>query len=250
MKNRRIYLAGPYGIVCFFALACLARADDVTEQYRFTAFPYYHLTTNWTLFAQLGYQINPDQRTQTYDMLSPGVYYKFNSWFQLWGGLNNRYNQVNGGANTFLLRPFFGPKLDLPNKWECNLYNFTQFEYRATKNLDTEHWSTDPRIRSRFEADVPLTRLENAWKSRTWYSVTSVEPFYDINDGEVVQLRVAGGVGYVLNKYSQLELVYYAQFARSDGGPLEYNENIFRLNLKIGFNRKNDAKEAAAINSQ
>lgn len=249
MNNRRINLGGLFGLFCALILACSARAE-VPNQYRFTAFPYYRVTTNWTIFAQLGYQITPDQQTQSYYMLSPGAFYKFNSWAEIWGGLNDRYNQVDGGANTFLLRPYIGPKLSVPNKWKCNLYNFTQYEYRATKNLDTDEWSTDQRLRSRFEADVPLTYTKYAWKPQTFYSITSAELFYDFRQSQIIQWRFGGGLGYVVNKYVQLEVIYYAQLGRSHGGPLEYNENIFRFNVKIGLNRENDAREAAGIRSQ
>lgn len=238
-----ILLSGP-------VLTSLARAGDTDDNYRLTAFPYYSFSNNVTVFAQLGYQINNNGHTQTYNMLSPGLYYKVNTWLELWGGLNNRYNQNNNEANTFLLRPFVGPKLFVPNKWKWNLYNFTQYEYRATENLDTHDWSYDQRIRSRFEADAPLTRTDRAWKPRTWYSIVNVEPFYDIGQGDIIQLRVGGGVGYVLARHAQLEFIYYANFGRSNGGPLAYNENIFRLNLKIGLSTKSDPKEAATISSQ
>ncbi len=250
MKYYQYSLISSLALLCLVTLSNSARADDVNEEYRFTAFPYYKINTNITVYAQLGYAINPDAQSQIYNLLSPGAYYKFNPWLELWGGLNDRYTQNDGKANTFLFRPFIGPKLFLPNKWRWNLYNFTQYEYRATENLDTHDWSYDNRIRSRFEADAPLAHTVHAWEPHTWYAVTSVEPFYDINQNDIIQLRVAGGLGYVLSKHTQLEFVYYAQFGRSNGGPLQYNENIFRLNLKIGLNRKNDAKEAAAINSQ
>ncbi len=250
MKYYQNSLAVVLAVLCLDILSKSAQADDVTDEYRFTAFPYYRINTNITIYAQLGYAINPDTHTQTYNLLSPGLYYKFTPSVELWGGLNNRYNQIDDKANTFLLRPFVGPKLFLPNKWKWNLYNFTQYEFRATENLDTHDWSYDNRIRSRFEADAPLANTAHAWQPHTWYSVASVEPFYDINQNDIIQLRVAGGFGYVVSKYAQMEFVYYAQFGRTDGGPLKYNENIFRLNLKIGLNRKNDAKEAAAINSQ
>ena len=219
---------------------------DVTDNYRFTAFPYYKFSDKITAYAQLGYEFTPNQ-TQTYNLLSPGMYYAFNPWLELWAGLNDRFNNNNDEANTFLLRPFIGPKLSIPNKWKWNLYNFTQYEYRATKNLSTDQWSYDNRVRSRFEVNVPLASIGRAWQPRTWYTVTSVEPFYDINEGQIDQVRVSGGLGYVLSRRFQLEFLYYAQFARSNGGLLEYNENIFRFNLKVALGSKSDAREASAI---
>ncbi len=232
---------------CLFFCAGPARAD-VTDDYRFTAFPYYTFSDHVTAFAQLGYELNRNGHTQTYNLLSPGFYYKINPWLELWGGLNDRFNQNNDQADTFLLRPFVGPRLSLPNRWKWSLYNFTQYEYHATKNFDTHDWSSYNQIRSRFEADIPLALSEHAWQPRTWYTVTSVEPFYNFDQSGIYQLRVGGGIGYVLTKYGQLEFVYYAQFSRpSGGGPLEYNENIFRLNLKISLSRKGNAQDAAAI---
>ena len=137
--------------------------------------------------------------------------------------------------------------MSLPNRWEWSLYNFTQYEYRATLNLDTHDWSSDNRIRSRFEVDIPLSTTKQAWQPRTWFSITSIEPFYDFNESEINQLRVSGGLGYVLSKRAHLEFLYYAQFSRHDGGALEYNENIFRLNLKISLGRSGNPQDAAAI---
>ena len=241
-----------YRLAALFVALCLdfptrpARAD-VSEDYRFTAFPYYTFSDKVTVYAQLGYQLNPDDHTRTYNLLSPGMYYTVNSWLELWGGLNDRFNNISDGPDTFVLRPFVGPKLSIPNKWKLNLYNFTQYEYRATKTFDGGGWSSDNRIRSRSEVDIPLAEPERAWKPRTWYTITSVEPFYDINRGDIFQVRASGGIGYVLNKHIQVEFLYFAQFARENGGPLKYNENIFRLNLKIGLNRTNDARKASAI---
>lgn len=240
------YIAAFIVLLCLELLAGSARAD-VAEDYRLTAFPYYSFSNRVTVFAQLGYELNRNAHTQTYNLLSPGLYYTVNPWLQLWGGLNDRYNQNSGTSDTFLFRPFAGPKLSLPNRWKWSLYNFTQYEYRATDNFGSHDWSYDNRIRSRFEADIPLTSMARAWGPRTWYSLTSVEPFYDFNQNEINQLRISGGVGYVLNKYTQLEFIYYAQFNRANGGPLQYNENIFRLNLKFGLNRQGDAEAAAAI---
>jgi hypothetical protein len=66
----------------------------------------------------------------------------------------------------------------------------------------------------------------------------NVEPFYDFKEHALDPLRVSGGVGYVLSHQVQVELSYSAQFSRQNGGPLEYTENIFRLNIKIGLNRE------------
>ena len=251
MKHYQTDCAALLTLLCLYFFPLSVRASDVTDQYRFTAFPYIKLaSTNWTVFAQLGYNVNPDTRTQTYNMLSPGTYYKVTPWLELWGGLNNRYNQVGGGANTFLFRPYAGPKLFFPNRWNWNLFNFTQYEYRATENLDTHDWSYDQRLRSRFEANAPLTTTDRAWQPRTLYSIASAELFYDFNQNDIIQWRFAAGMGYVVSKRVQLEFIYYAQLGRSEGGPLEHNENIFRFNVKIGLNRKNDAKEAATISSQ
>ncbi|HEY1791032.1 MAG TPA: DUF2490 domain-containing protein [Verrucomicrobiae bacterium] len=231
---------------CLYLFAGSARAD-ISEDYRLTAFPYYTFSNKITVFAQLGYGLNRNGHAQTYNLLSPGAYFTANPWLQLWGGLNDRYNQNNDKADTFVFRPFAGPRLSLPNRWKWNLYNFTQYEYRATKNFDTHDWSSDNRIRSRFEADLPLSTVEHTWQPRTWYALASVEPFYDFNQSEVSQLRVSGGIGYVFSKYAQLEFVYYAKFRQQNGGGLEYSENIFRLNLKISLNREGDVQNAAAI---
>ena len=92
------------------------------------------------------------------------------------------------------------------------------------------------RVRSRFGVEIPFAPREKAWKYRTFFGFADVEPFYRFDKDVVDPLRVRGGMGYVLNDRIRLEFIYYAQFAREEEGEsLEYDENIFRLNMKIGI---------------
>jgi hypothetical protein len=246
MKYSQNTLSVVLMLSCLSLLPRLARANDAFNDYRLTVFPYYTFPDKITVFAHLGYELNRDGHTQTLNLLSPGLYYTVNPWLQLWGGLNDRYAENTTTSDTFILGPYVGTKLFLPNKWKMSLYNYTRYEYRASEDFGSHDWATTQRIRSRFEADIPLTSTDRAWQPRTWYALTSVEPFYNFTEGELNPLRVSVGIGYVLNRHVQIEFSYYANFSRSNGGPLQFNENIFRLNFKIGLNRDGDPKKAAA----
>jgi hypothetical protein len=63
-----------------------------------------------------------------------------------------------------------------------------------------------------------------------------VEPIYRFDKNWVDPLRVRGGLAYVLNDRVRVEFIYHAQFTRPAGSSgLEYTDNIFRLNIKIGL---------------
>jgi hypothetical protein len=144
-------------------------AQEIDNLHRLTVFPYYHLSEKFTVYAHLAYSLNPDQESHTYYFVSPGFYYEPAPWIQIWEGLINRYTDNNSSkADQLELRPFLGVKLFIPNDWKLNLYNFTRYEYRAIEDLDTHDWSSSQRIRSRFGAETPLTRLEKAWHPKTW----------------------------------------------------------------------------------
>jgi hypothetical protein len=51
-------------------------------------------------------------------------------------------------------------------------------------------------------------------------------------------MHVTGGIGYVASRYLRLEFTYAAQFTRPNGGPLEFTENILKLNIKIRLDRQ------------
>src|SRR3974390_1651626 len=84
-------------------------AQDTSNLYRFTVFPYYDLSHKFTLYARLAYSLNPDTETQTFNVISPGVYYKPASWLQIWGGLVDRYtDNKSPTADQLELRPYVG----------------------------------------------------------------------------------------------------------------------------------------------
>lgn len=226
-------------VVAYYAPSASAQNNsDVANQYRLTLNPSSKITENLTGFALLSYGNSPDNDSRRYNVRWPGLYYSVDKWLQIWGGLNSIYTD-NGGLsdNTLELRPFIGPKWFIPNKREWVIYNYSRYEYRDTLDLSSHQWTVVNRIRSRFGVEIPLTIPERAWKPRTWYLLTDVEPFYRFDTDQLDPLRVRGGVGYVFNDRLQIEVIYEARFSRSNGGPLEYNENVFRLNFRIGLNR-------------
>jgi hypothetical protein len=220
-------------------LACPARAQDenIGNEYRLTFFPYHRISDQLTGSGYLGYVWNPEKDYRTYYLGWPVVSYAPASWLQLWGGLVGLYTDNESSSDKLELRPFAGPKLFLPNAAKWNIYNFTRYEYRAIEDRDTQDWSRSYRLRSRFGVEFPLASRERAWQSKTFYGLADVEPYYRFDRDQVDPLRVRGGLGYVLNDRVRLEFIYHAQYTRPDGGDLEYTDNIFRLNVKIGLNR-------------
>jgi hypothetical protein len=231
-------LAG-LGLLLLLALwPARARAtDDENNEYQLNVNAHVRLTDRFSSFGDFGYYRQPDDYSK-YRFGWPGLIYRATAWLQLSGGLDAYFTENYESADTLELRPFAGVKLFVPNQAKISLYNYTRYEYRNLENLDTHDWSGYGRIRSRFGVEFPLTSRARAWAPKTFYALSDVEPFYRFDRNEWDPVRVRGGLGYVVNDRFRLEMIYTAQFDRSDPGqPLEYNNNIIRLNLRIGLNR-------------
>lgn len=221
------------------AAPAFAQEDDVANEYRLTLFPNYPLGDRLTGFGYLGYVTNPDRDYKLYYLGWPGF-----AWtakprvLQIWAGLFGIYTDNGAKSDKLELRPFVGLKAFLPNDAKINLYNFSRYEYRATKDLDTHDWKYVNRFRTRIGAEIPLVSRERAWQHKTFYAIADAEAFYRFDRDTWDPVRLRAGLGYVLAGICRAELIYHAQFTRptAEGqGPLEYTDNIFRLNIKIGL---------------
>jgi hypothetical protein len=84
----------------------------------------------------------------------------------------------------------------------------------------------------------PLTARACAWKAKTFYALTDVEPFYRFDKDELEPLRVRAGVGYVMSDRVRAELIYTAEFDQSNpGNSLSYNHSVLRLNISVALNK-------------
>jgi len=212
--------------------------QNVTNEYRATLFPYHNIKGPWTGFGYLGYVVNPESDYRLYYVGWPGISYLAKPWLQIWTGFFYIYTDNFYKPDKFEVRPFIGPKFFLPNKRKMNLYNFTRYEYRHTKDHSTDQWTTVHRLRSRFGAEIPLTSIDKAWKPHTFYALGDVEPFFRSDKKSLDPLRLRAGLAYVSNDRLRFEFIYHAQFGRATSDdPLEYNQNIFRLNIKLGLHR-------------
>ena len=220
------------------ASSARAQTDEhIGNEYRVTLFPYHRINDQLTGFGYLGYVNNPDKEYQT-GYLGYGASYSFNKSVQLWGGLIGTYTDNQNSADKLELRPFIGPKFFLPNDWNWNIYNFTRYEYRSIQDRDTHDWTGIHRLRTRFGVEFPLASGEKAWQPKTWYALADAEPFYRFDRGTIDPFRVRGGIAYIVSSRVRVEFIYHAQFTRPAGSSgLEYTDNIFRRNIKIGLNK-------------
>jgi hypothetical protein len=217
-------------------LSLRAADDDPSDEYQLTLSPHHNIKGNLTGSGELGYHGNPELDYQAYTVLWPGLTYTADKWAQLSAGLRSVYTDNENSADKLELRPFGGVKLFLPNDLQWHLYNYTRYEFRDTQDLETHDWTSYHRIRSRLGAEFPLTSREKAWHPKTWYVLADVEPYYRFDRDTIDPLLVRGGVAYVLSDRVHLEFIYHAQFTRPAGGSsLEFSENIFRVNVKIGL---------------
>jgi hypothetical protein len=230
------------GLLFLFGIAtasplCAAN-DDQSNEYRFTLSPYNPIRGNLSGFGELGYYWNPEQDYQTYTILWPGLTYQAAPWAQLSAGLRSLYTDHEDTADKLELRPFAGVKLILPNELKWQFYNHTRYEFRSTQDRSTDDWTDYHRVRSRFGVEFPLTSRGNAWQPKSWYGLADVEPIYRFDTDRIDPLVARGGIGYILNDRIRMELIYHAVFTRpARSRPLEFTENMIRVNLKIGLRR-------------
>jgi len=212
--------------------------DDTGNEYRITLFPSHRISDKLTGFAYLGYVWNPEKDYRTYYLGWPAAAYTPKSWLQIWGGVVGLYTDNKNSSDKLELRPFTGVKLFLPNAVKWNIYNFTRYEFRAIENRDTHDWNNTHRLRSRFGIELPITSNERSWQQGTFYGLADIEPYYRFDKGMVDPLRLRCGIGYLLKEHLRMEFIYHAQFTHPAGSSsLEYTDNIFRLNIKIGLNK-------------
>lgn len=223
-----------------------SQSDDVdtnvTNEYRLTVFPHYPIAGDLSGFGYLGWVKNPESDYTLWYGGFPGVIYKVRPWLQAWSALlaiyTDNYTNLNGKADSLELRPFIGAKLFLPNSLKWNVYNFTRLEFRQVYHHDTHEWTHTERLRARFGVEIPMTSRERAWAEKTFYFIGNVEPMYRFDRNDIDPSRAQVGLGYVMNSRIRSELLYYANWGRAaEGSPLVFNENIFRLNIKVGLNR-------------
>ena len=225
-------------VLCVAAWPVRAQDSDVQNQYELEFAPYHRITDKLIGNARLELDYNPEAGYTAYKVDWPGLTYVVSERLQLWAGLLSTYTDTQEGANTLQLRPWAGVKLFVPNRAKLHLYNYTRFEYPVTENLDTYQWTDNPRLRSRFGVEVPLCSRARAWKPNTWYALTSIEPFYEFDDGDIDPVLVRGGIGYIANDRLQMEFTYTAEFSRqTTGSSLEYNGNVFRLKIKLAIEK-------------
>ena len=93
-------------------------------------------------------------------------------------------------------------------------------------------------LRRLLNDDRAETRYISSVPGRGYSFVGNVEPMYRFDRGDIDPSRAQVGVGYVMNGRIRPELLYYANWGRTaEGSPLVFNENIIRLNIKVGLNR-------------
>ena len=218
--------------------ALFGQNNPVTNEYRVAVFPFHPITENLSGFGYLGYVNNPQSKYSNYHVGYPGFEYSLKPWFQIWGALIGNYvNNQGRKEDIFELRPFVGAKFELASKRKIAFFDLTRYEARNLYSHSTHDWSLENRIRSRLGAEIPLAPVASAWKPKTFYTLVDVEPFWTSGKG-LNMIRFRAGLGYIPNERLRVEFLYHTQWGQATGSDaLVYNQNIFRLNLKIGLKR-------------
>jgi hypothetical protein len=229
-NSHRLAWLAVAGLLCAWPAA--ARAADVTNEYRLTAYPSYRLAEEWIGFGYIGIVAKPEGHYQSY-YLGKGAFYTPEKWLQLWAGLIGVYTDSSVASNTLELRPFVGAKFIGMTESKWRYFNWTRYELRLIDTLDTDSWNTISRVRSQFRLEIPLASAEQAWTPKTFYVFPEVEPIWRSDTGKIDPLRVRLALGYIVNPRVLAEFQYYAEFTQPSGSGLAWTNNIWRLNFKV-----------------
>jgi hypothetical protein len=237
-RNRAALTLAMLWLSAVVAPATSARADDdVLNENQVSISTHHPIKGNLSGFGELGYHWSSEGNYEVGTILW-GVTHVPAKWAQVSVGLRALYTDNEGSANKLEYRPFAGVKLFLQNKLEWNIYNYTRYEYRDTQDRVTREWTCYGRVRSRFGLEVPMTSREKAWQPKTWYALADAEPFYRFDTSVIDTVSARAGIGHIAHDRVRLEFIYYAQFTRPAGGSsLDFTENIFRLNVKVGMKK-------------
>ena len=215
------------GSLLFGAVA--ARAADITNEYRLTAYPSYRLTDKIRGFGYVGSSPSPMATTPP-TTWATGAFSQPEPWLQLWARPHRRLHRFQPGerrpASTLELRPFVGVKFMGDNqstKWRY--YNWTRYELRSSRHPDTGYWTTVQRLRnqvphrdsSRGEgAGLDAEDLVPAGRRRADLA---------LRHGSDRSAAASGRLGYIANPRLLVEFQYYIQFTQPGGGPRVHGQH-------------------------
>lgn len=215
---------------------------DISQQYRITAYPAYALTEKVTGIGYIGWVDEPSLAYQSY-YLGKGVYWTPKKWLEIWAVVIGVYTDSKKTSDSLEIRPFPGVKFK-GTIGSTNLlwYNWTRWEVRFTETMDTHKWSTVYRLRNQTRLSIPLASKARAWKPKSAYVYSDIEPIWRSDDGDVDPLRLRFGLGYVASPRTIVEFQYYVQWTQPDKNALAYTTNIWRLNFKFLLDKSAIAK--------
>jgi hypothetical protein len=219
-------------VVLVLAKAVPAHADDKNDEYRFTVDPSYALTDDhkWIGVGHLGYIKSDDNNYQT-DYLGLGMVWRFAAWGEVWSGVN--YYRTDNAIipDVEEWRPQVGFKNYFTQSGPFTFYNLARLEYRMRQIEGVEKENESFRLRDRLGIVFALTREQD--RAGSWYGIADVEAFYNFDGDTTDRVRLRTGLGVSLNDRVRVELSYYAQFTDLGSGGFEWNDNIYRINIKL-----------------
>jgi hypothetical protein len=235
IRRKLTYMIGLLMIVTAHA-AAQEDEPEFTDDYRATLVITKRVNDKLVLFVYQGYANSPDKESSQIYFSPPGVIYKLKPWLEIWGTLTGVYTDNKQTSDSWELRPTASLKFLIPNKQKLKLYSFIRFENRFIKQDDNLQWI--PRIRNRLGIIAPLAKKRSAYTPKTFYALADVEPTWRLDEKRLQFVRARGGIGYVFSRRWRAELIYHAEFSKTQNHPFDYAGNIWRLNIKLRLPRR------------
>lgn len=190
---------------------------------------YKNITSKFSLFGDAGPRVNLNTGNYYGFYIRPSASFRLSNHMTIGGGAAWFYANSNDVAvNEF--RGWQGTRLEWKAWNRIILSNYIRLE---------ERWFFDPDylkflLRFRYLAGITIPLNNKTLEAQTWYVPLAFEVFEDLNDHQTIfinRTRLYGGLGYVVNKNTRVELFYIANSSRSNAEDGFNLVNVFRVRL-------------------
>jgi hypothetical protein len=187
---------------------------------------YKNINSKFSVFGDAGPRWNTNNEYYGF-YIRPSAAFKISNHVTIGGGVAWFYaNSNDASVNEF--RVWQGTRVEWKIAKRLILSNYIRFE---------ERWFFDPDylqflLRFRWLAGLIIPINNKTLEAKTLYLPLAFEVFEDLNSNQgnfINRTRVYGGVGYVLNANTRLELFYIANSSRSDQDDSFNLVNVLRV---------------------
>ncbi len=206
-----------------------------SSQFRFDYDPTWQLSRRWVFDTEFTAHFADAAPSWWEASATPNLEFSPRRWIDLTGGVALTYTNQTDSFDSFETRPYVGLRLKWDTNWRgIRLINYSRFEGRIQRNLETGETKIDRRTRSRIQAFIPINKRSLS-EDQTWYAITDAEWFWTADDEQVQERfkskeRYRVGIAWRRNATWTFQFIYTLQRSRNNiDDPFSTTDDIFRF---------------------